>query len=173
MKKKVSKPFVGKKVALLKSAVTDLAEDIRIAEDNLDRVLDQVEGLKGQKEESINDINTLAAEHESAVQQMTDQLDEEQMLREKEQEEAGQQLEVLQKDMEVTVRKLKVQANETHADVWSELNEKLEAFKAAAKVENLKGAANLDVKIEEKVRVVVVHEKERRSVRRLMKLIFK
>jgi len=170
IKKKISKPFVGKKVALLKAAVTDLAEDIRIAEDELDIVLDQVEGLEKQKEDIKDDINNMSAEHESAVQQMTDQLDEQQIIREKEQEEADQQLEFVRKEMEENVRKLKVQANETHSDVWSELNNKLEAFKCAAKYENEKIAAEKDAVLEDKVQAVAVYDKERRSVRRLMKL---
>eukprot|EP00586_Coscinodiscus_wailesii_P002361 CAMPEP_0172479214 /NCGR_PEP_ID=MMETSP1066-20121228/3649_1 /TAXON_ID=671091 /ORGANISM="Coscinodiscus wailesii, Strain CCMP2513" /LENGTH=201 /DNA_ID=CAMNT_0013239471 /DNA_START=78 /DNA_END=683 /DNA_ORIENTATION=+ len=167
LKKSVSKPFIGKKVAFLKASVSALAEEVKHKQDELDKVLDDLEVMDKQRDSMNTEIEIMASEHSVVVMGLEEQLQAEQSLREKENEEAELQFELIKKELDEDLINTKASKEEVYQDVWAELNKKLEEFQNEAILEAEKTAIDKNLVIAEKDGVIAKLEKDKRSVRKM------
>jgi hypothetical protein len=167
LKKSVSKPFIGKKVAFLKASVSALAEEVKQKQDELDRVLDHLEVIDKQRDSINTEIEMLASEHSVVVMGLEEQLEAERNLREKESEEAELQFELMKKELDENVIDMKARREDVYQDVWTELNKKLEEFQNEAISETKKMAIDKNLVIAGKDDVISKLEKDKRSVRKM------
>mmetsp|Transcript_45968 Transcript_45968/g.55754 ORF Transcript_45968/g.55754 Transcript_45968/m.55754 type:complete len:202 (-) Transcript_45968:418-1023(-) len=167
LKKTVSKPFIGKKVAFLKASVGALAEEVKQKQDELDKVLDHLEYLDKQRDSLNTDTEMMASEHSVVVMGWNEQLQAEQSLREKDSKEAELHLELMKKELDNDMMNMRSRKEESYQDVWAELNKKLEEFQNEVISETKKVAIDKNVVISEKDGVIAKLEKDKRSVRKM------
>mmetsp|Transcript_46872 Transcript_46872/g.56696 ORF Transcript_46872/g.56696 Transcript_46872/m.56696 type:complete len:202 (-) Transcript_46872:433-1038(-) len=170
LKKSVSKPFIGKKVAFLKASVTALAEEVKQKQDELDKVLDQLEDMDKQRDTLTTETEMLASEHAMVVMEWEEQVETERCLREKESEDAELDYEKTKRELESNVEALKATKNKSHEDVWAALNKKLEEFQNEAANETKKIATEKNLVIAEKDGIIDKLEKEKRSARKMVSM---
>lgn len=170
VKKSISKPFIGKKVAFLKTSVNDLAKDLKRAEEELESAMDQIEDLQRRKVEIKQDISQAEINFAKAVEEHADQLKEEQLAREAEQKQLVLEIETAEKELYEDVLNRKKEQAEKYEDVWSALNLKLEQFRREADEEREQITFETEDIISEKEKIVNKHLKDRRSIKKLIRL---
>lgn len=167
LKKSLSKPFIGKKVAFLKASVGALAEEVKQKQDELDKVLDHLEYMDKQRDMLTTETEMMASENSVVIMGLEEQVQAEERLREKESEEAELQFELMNNDLDEEVRNMKARKEEVYQGVWADLNKKLEEFHNEAILETKKIAIEKNLVIAEKDDIIAKLEKDKRSVRKM------
>mmetsp|Transcript_41248 Transcript_41248/g.50179 ORF Transcript_41248/g.50179 Transcript_41248/m.50179 type:complete len:202 (+) Transcript_41248:76-681(+) len=169
--KSVSKPFIGKKVAFLKASVSALAEELKHKQDELDKVLNQLEDMDKRKDALNKEIEVISAEHSVMAMGWEEKIETERSVGEKENEEDELKYESTKKELEEAVENLKVKKEERYQNVWGELNMKLEELQKEAATETKKVAVEKSNLIAEKDGIIAKLEKDKRSVRKMSSLM--
>jgi chromosome segregation ATPase len=171
VKKAGSKPFIGKKVAFLKASVSALAKEVKQKQDELDKVLDQLEDMDKQRDALTTETEMLATQHAEVVMEWEDKIQTEKTLREKETEEAEVIYESTKNELDDNLNALKTEKQAAHENVWAELNKKLAEFQEEALDETKRTAAEKMVVIAQKDGIIDKYEKDKRSVKKMTSLM--
>ena len=155
----------------MKASVTALAEELKQKQDELDNVLNDLEAMDKQKDTLNKDIQIMSAEHSVMEMGWDENIETERSRREKEKEENELNYELTKKELDESVRSLKIETEERHRNVWVELNEKLEEFQNEAAAETKKLAIEKNLSIADKDTVIMKFEKDKRSVRKMSSLM--
>mmetsp|Transcript_8260 Transcript_8260/g.10185 ORF Transcript_8260/g.10185 Transcript_8260/m.10185 type:complete len:202 (+) Transcript_8260:82-687(+) len=173
LKKSISKPFIGKKVAFLKASAKALGEEVKQKQDELDKVLDQLEAMDKHRDALATETDMLASKNASIIIEWENKLLAERSSREEENEVAKLKYESTKKNLDENVKKLRADKKEEYQYVWKQLNEKLREFQNEATKETGTVAIEKNAVISEKNGRIERYEKDKRSVRKMILLGWK